>query len=289
VLKYHISPSLWGTSGSNIGRIGVIAHETGHYLGLPDLYDTDTDGGGSGIGSYSLMANAWGFDGTQFYPPQMDPWCKMESEWANVVELTSSTTVTIYPSYSTNQYYKIATGYKTNEYLVIEYRTKKGFDLMVPTEGLAIYHIDNLASYNTESYPQSGFDETIHYRVALLQADGNYDLEKGNDRGDGSEVFRSSPGVDSLGPGNGLYVNGGNVFPNTDSYQGSVVKTGYSILNVGSADGGLTMTFDFTTCTAKGATCGNGKLYFNHCFLQPIPSGAICFTHHHPTPMNRIV
>jgi len=41
VSMYTVNPALWNISGSDIGRIGVICHEMGHYMGASDMYDTD--------------------------------------------------------------------------------------------------------------------------------------------------------------------------------------------------------------------------------------------------------
>lgn len=93
VWNYHISPGLWGYSGYTISRVGTVAYETGHFLGLPDLYDTD--GSGSGLGSWSLMANSWGWDNLQTQPGLMDGWSRLKLGWATPTYITAAGNYTI--------------------------------------------------------------------------------------------------------------------------------------------------------------------------------------------------
>ena len=238
VSDYHISPALWGTAGSSIGRIGVIAHETGHFFGLPDLYDTD--GSGSGIGSYGLMANSWDFNGSQLCPPHLSPWSKLQLGWISPVNISETGEYSIGQSETNNEYFVITDGYSGNEYLMIENRQNAGFDCSMPQGGLAIWHIDDEAGFNTEGYPGGRWPKDgKHYRVALAQADGNFQLEKGQNRGDSGDVHHAV-GVDAMAPGPDGH-------PNTDGYQrGQITYTGHTISNI--SDSGSTMTFCLNGC-----------------------------------------
>ncbi|HET8594067.1 MAG TPA: immune inhibitor A domain-containing protein [Intrasporangium sp.] len=66
------------------GGLGVFAHEFGHDLGLPDLYDT-TVGGDNGTGFWTLMsAGSWlnhGEDAIGTTPGYMGPWEKLQLGW----------------------------------------------------------------------------------------------------------------------------------------------------------------------------------------------------------------
>ena len=233
VYDYHTEPALWSTTGTNITRIGVVCHETGHFFGLPDLYDVD--GSSEGIGSYCLMANSWGFDGSQLYPPHFSAWCKAQLGWLTATNLGTAGTYSV-PMVETNKTaFKITSNYPSQEYLLIENRQPFGFESDMPQGGLCIWHIDETKPDNTaEGYPgQVGWPgNNKHYRVALLQADGFYDMELGFNRGDAGDVFHAD-GVNVIGP---------STIPSTDTYQsGMVSMTGVSISGISSSSS--TMSF----------------------------------------------
>ena len=228
---YNISPGLWSTSGSSPGRIGVVCHELGHFFGMPDLYDTD--GSSQGIGNWCLMAaGSWGFDGSQYFPSHMSAWAKAKMGWLLPTPILPGSFVAA--QVETNaSVFRVDNGYPPGEYLLIENRQPTGFDLVIPQGGLAIWHVDDAKGSmgandpNTdEGYPgQAGWPGNgRHYRSALLQADGAFDMEQGSNRGDGGDIYHGA-GASQISP---------TTNPDTDRYQGgSVVNNGNQITNIG--------------------------------------------------------
>lgn len=235
VYDYHTEPALWGTSGTNIVRFGVIAHETGHFFGLPDLYDTD--GSGEGIGSWGMMANSWGFDYSQYHPPHFSAHSKIELGWVTPTVIIAPGVYTIDQAETNPHIYRIDYNYPTGEYLLIENRQPAGIETAIPQGGLCIYHIDEQADDVTEGYPgQIGWPQNgNHYRVAVLQADGNYNLEKSDNRGDSGDLYHAA-GVSEISPA---------TIPNTHAYQsGIIIITDNTIRNISSAAASMTFTYD---------------------------------------------
>jgi immune inhibitor A len=170
------------------GKLGVFSHEFGHFLGLPDLYDTTYRS--HGIGDWCLMAGgSWNGNGAT--PARLSAWCLERLQWIKPTKITAAGTLTLDTlANKKTECYRVALGpVARNEYILIENRQKAGRDAALPGHGLAVWHIDDTQSNN---------DNPLAYKVALVQADGRRDLELLKNDGDSADVFPGSQGVTSV-------------------------------------------------------------------------------------------
>ena len=222
---YTVQSAIEGNCGTQVFNIGVSVHEFLHPYGIIDLYDT---GGflGNGLGNWDIMANPYGIDGN--IPGHVSSWVSQELGWTAPTEITTDGMYILRPWELFDDSYKISLGFNSagrEEYLLLENRQREEYDIFLPGTGLAIYHVDeNVFRQNKRGFPgQIGWPENgNHYKVALLQADGDYDLETKGNMGDAGDMWKAPM---RLGPGmNGL------VYPNTDRYQdGNIRQTGISV------------------------------------------------------------
>lgn len=229
---YAIVPELRNNFGSNITNIGVICHEFGHSLGLPDLYDTNTsDGDSEGIGEWGLMGSGnWNNNGAS--PSNICAWSKVFLSWSNPVVLSSPLSILLPNSAQNNTLYRVNTPH-ANEYFLLENRQFVGFDIGLPGTGLAIWHVNT--SKTTTSHIDDNdvnADESLK-GVDLEEADGNLDLDSNTNRGDDGDLF----------PGSSCNLSfGDNTTPNSRTYS-PVVNTNKQIENI--IESGNNIRFDF--------------------------------------------
>ncbi|WP_455587239.1 M6 family metalloprotease domain-containing protein [Bacteroides sp.] len=141
--KYSCAPELRGNSGNGISRIGSHCHEMGHALGAMDYYDTDYAVGGNyeGTGNWDIMASgSWNNEGIS--PANFNPYVRIyDFGWVNVKTLPDNQFVTLYSSSERkDEIYRLNTSV-TDEFYLIENRSKSSFDEALPGEGLLIFHI----------------------------------------------------------------------------------------------------------------------------------------------------
>ncbi|NOG56816.1 MAG: M6 family metalloprotease domain-containing protein [Bacteroidetes bacterium] len=257
---YMINPET-RTSGSsqNIVGIGVICHEFGHNLGLPDLYDTDNSNGSSeGIGNWGLMGGA-GWLGGEHRPGNFCAWSKIKNNWDTPTMLTigQSGSYTIPPaSTSQNQIFRINTN-QNNEYFLLENRQKVGIDIELNGEGLAIWHINTSKTNGAGNGVNA--DENLK-GVDLEEADGSKHLDNGINRGDNGDLFPGSSNNQTFDD---------NTNPNAKNYLNG--NTGLQIRNI--TESGNMVSFDFGP-PVTGAAPGD-TMYFQdfNSTTNSLPSG----------------
>ena len=241
--KYVMQPeTLWG----GISTMGVFAHEYGHALGLPDLYDYGYDS--QGVGDWSLMASgSWnGVSRSGDRPAQLEAWSKYRLGWVTPTQVTSATPfgVTLYPSTQYPDVYQFLNGNAltgTGEYFLVENRQKSGFDAALPAAGLLVWHVDEaVANNNSQCYPGGPSCATQHYKVALVQADNLWELEKDLDYGDGGDPFPGTSNRTALNDATS---------PNSRLYSGAASNISISGIAVSGANLVMTLALGATTPT----------------------------------------
>jgi immune inhibitor A len=207
--------------------IGTFAHEFGHDLGLPDLYDRDYSS--LGVGIWDLMADgSWLNSGNT--PSHLSAYCKCILGWVSPVEVTSSMLGEQISDVEDNSRVYMLSGNSNNlgsgngEYFLVENREKKGFDAYLPGGGLLLWNID-------ESVDGNQNDDENYKLVDLEDADGQNHLDDINlgNAGDAGDSWANSE--------NGF---NGNSNPNSKFYNGS--QSNVEVKNIGSS--GATMIAD---------------------------------------------
>ncbi|MBK6900429.1 MAG: M6 family metalloprotease domain-containing protein [bacterium] len=161
--RYTVEPEE-SADGEQI-TMGVFAHEYGHVLGLPDLYDTDYSTGG--VGEWCLMGSgSWGRragDAPGSSPTHLSAWCKAQLGWVDPVAVVAALPGAVVPPAEIEPAaYRVfrggvATG---DEYFLVENRQPLGFDAALTRRqvdfgldgaaGLVVYHVDEAVTDNAD-------------------------------------------------------------------------------------------------------------------------------------------
>ena len=226
--------------------VGVAAHEYGHMMDLPELYDRGYDA--AGIGSWGVMGGGpfgWSYNVKKNLfsgPNPLSVWSRVKVGWITEAngrletvasDTTNATLHDIHSKSPTVKAYKIPIRGSDTEYFLMANRqnTYNGvpssvgyYDDLAPTSGLAIWHIDD------DGLPIAGSglrykgvnDNEKHKGVDLECADGLYDQGGFGTPGNSENSISGGDNLDYVSADTtDTKNNNGNLGDATDLWDGS--------------------------------------------------------------------
>ena len=156
-------------NGKTIDGIGTFAHEFGHCLGLPDMYDTGNNDN-FGMGDWDIMCQGC-YCNDGYTPVGYSAYEKVFMGWVNYITPEPNTYYTL-PIWNQKQKDSdkavcIVSDENKNEYFIYENRKRHGWDSFLPGEGILVTHITYSASQWTNNKPNN---EKIQL-ITILPAD----------------------------------------------------------------------------------------------------------------------
>lgn len=169
------------------GNQSVTIHETGHALGLPDLYDYDASVGATGgVGGFDMM-HSNNVDHNAF--------SKWLLGWSLPTLVKSGTTLAqLRVAADTGDAIVVMPGASAasifSECFVVENRQPVGNDKkMVPDPGLTVWHVDARLAPNSSFAWNNSYTE--HKYIAVEQADGLGSIESRGSSFDAADTWRA--------------------------------------------------------------------------------------------------
>lgn len=194
------------SEAQNVDALGVICHEYGHQLGLPDLYDTGSFGGSSTVGAWDIMDYPYaaapdGQEGAN--PPHFGAWSKRFLGFLSPTQLSASGSKSLYSvDVTSGAVFELPVNVSSvgsQESFLVEYRNQSStatYDKSTPASGILIWHIDESISSsathllnNDVNSPSS--NGAGHRGVDLVEADMT-EKYVGAARGEAGDAFTAA-------------------------------------------------------------------------------------------------
>ncbi len=166
VLPETESREVVGLTGSMLIELtinGLLASMVGSYLGLPDLYDTET--GYSAIGRFGLMDGQaiFAYGGT--FPPSLSPFEKIFLGWLEPAEINSPNRVSLVAAQIANENETTVAKIPISktEYFLVQVRRRDA-----NADGAKIHYVDETGTTRQVVF-EEGDDGFYNYDVSALQ------------------------------------------------------------------------------------------------------------------------